>query len=68
MKDIKESLSEILLKSKAAPILFIGSGISRRYLGTEDWSSLLKKFSEGLSKDYTFYEKKSKNYLPDVIS
>ncbi|MFV0288403.1 MAG: SIR2 family protein [Mycoplasmatales bacterium] len=36
-------LSEYLKKHNKYPILFVGSGISRRYMSTPDWRELIKK-------------------------
>lgn len=55
MSNLKNELGELLNKSKSAPILFIGSGLSRRYLGLEDWNGLLKKFCDGLPKKFNQY-------------
>ncbi len=42
--EFKKALTEHFKKFDASPMLFIGSGISRRYLGTENWEQLLLKF------------------------
>jgi len=68
MQNIKDILSKILCESKAAPILFVGSGMSKRYLGADDWASLLERFSTKLSKEYKFYTSKSGNALPKVAT
>ena len=39
-----------------APILFCGSGLSRRYYNAPDWKGLLKKLSEELGFDATDFE------------
>ncbi|MGL4866507.1 MAG: SIR2 family protein [Cetobacterium sp.] len=52
---IEKKITEILKNSKAAPVLFIGSGFSRRYLELEDWKGLLKKFSDQLPYDFNYY-------------
>ncbi len=47
-----------LIKKNEAPILFIGSGISRRYLEkSPDWISLLKIFWDKLEFEEDFYGK-----------
>ncbi|SDF05240.1 SIR2-like domain-containing protein [Fontibacillus panacisegetis] len=44
--DIQLKLEEHLKKFHAAPFLFVGSGFSRRYLNSEDWEGLLRRFVE----------------------
>ncbi|WP_395794698.1 SIR2 family protein [Aquimonas sp.] len=63
--DIKEALATKFKSAGAAPFLFIGSGFSRRYLGLEDWGSLLRRFTTGL-KDYEFYFSSANADLPTV--
>ena len=41
---------------KTHPVLFIGSGFSKRYLGLENWEELLKKFIFDISDDEFKYE------------
>lgn len=40
----KELLKGHFKKFEASPMLFIGSGMSRRYLGVEGWEQLLQRF------------------------
>lgn len=68
MYTIEEKLGEILDKSKSAPILFIGSGFSRRYLGTEEWSKLLEYFCKNLDYDYEKYFGEANGDLPKVAT
>ena len=49
----KKSLNEHFKKFTASPFLFVGSGMSRRYLGAENWEELLKRFCELLGDNYT---------------
>lgn len=53
--NISEILIKELRKFLAAPFLFIGSGFSRRYLGTEDWSGLLRRFCIEGMREYEYY-------------
>ncbi|TWG35793.1 SIR2-like protein [Acidovorax delafieldii] len=64
---IKEDLVTHFSGAPSAPFLFVGSGFSRRYLGLEDWSSLLQRFSEGL-KPYEYYLTSADGKLPRVAS
>ncbi|WP_250277197.1 SIR2 family protein [[Clostridium] colinum] len=55
---IKE-FEEIVQNFETTPILFIGSGFSRRYLSAPDWEGLLKVFSNRIRNDsfsYSYYK------------
>lgn len=43
--DIEKSLADLLAQSSSAPVLFIGSGFSRRYINLPTWIGLLENFS-----------------------
>jgi len=47
----KDDLKKHFKRFDASPILFIGSGVSRRYLGTEGWESLLERFCKSIGEN-----------------
>ncbi|WP_370409061.1 SIR2 family protein [Tenacibaculum dicentrarchi] len=64
IQNIKDYVGEF----KRAPFLFVGSGISRRYLNIEDWNGLLSKFSESIGIDYQYLLSSAEQNLPIVAS
>jgi len=62
----KEQFTMHIEQFSTAPFLFIGSGMSRRYLGIETWSELLKKICDDLhiGPSYNFYYSKANHDLP----
>jgi hypothetical protein len=65
---IKEFLKEHLTQFQTAPFLFVGSGLSRRYLNLETWGGLLEKFSQKIGKDYQYYYSLSGGNFPKLAS
>lgn len=59
--NIENDLSAHLKKFTTAPFLFIGSGFSKRYLGTEDWAGLIRKFCELVPQEFGYYRSTSNN-------
>ncbi|MDR7074968.1 SIR2 family protein [Fictibacillus barbaricus] len=53
--NIEDALSKHLKKYTTAPFLFIGSGFSKRYLNTEDWEGLIRKFCELVPRGFAYY-------------
>lgn len=74
MSEIKNEILKKLKKIEAAPFLFVGSGLSKRYLNLENWSELLRNFSEratGNPFQYELYqneitEEKEYGKLPQI--
>ena len=70
------TLAEIVNGFKTTPFLFVGSGISRRYLDLPNWEGLLKHFATQIRDDefaYQYYVNKasagdSSMILPRVAS
>jgi len=60
-------LSEQLKKHSTTPFLFLGCGISRRYLGLENWVELLKKFCI-CGNEFEYYYSTCDRDLPTFAS
>ena len=63
-----ENLKEHLQKFNTSPILFVGSGFSRRYLDLPTWENLLKEMVKRLSltKPFEYYKSKANSSMPEV--
>lgn len=56
-------LEDVVHRFNATPILFVGSGLSRRYLNLPDWKGLLEHFTKVIANNdfaYSAYENKAK--------
>ncbi|MGY3325747.1 SIR2 family protein [Pseudomonas sp. TE3911] len=60
----KESLNQHFKKFEASPMLFIGSGMSRRYLGVEGWEQLLQRFCDFIGENALRLKTNSSGDLP----
>jgi hypothetical protein len=63
---LKEDFLTRLKKYEVAPFLFVGSGISQRYLGLENWEGLLKELCKPVGRSYNYYKACGNSNLPSV--
>lgn len=70
MADFKKSFANHINAIGTNPYLFIGSGLSRRYLNMPTWLNLLKDFSRKLmlKRNFGYYDSKSEGNLPELAS
>jgi hypothetical protein len=69
LADGTESLRALLTgEGVALPVLFIGSGLSRRYIGSPDWEGLLTRFAALTSKSMPYYRSSADGDLPQIAS
>ncbi len=68
--DFKSELELHLKKFSTNPYLFIGSGLSRRYLNLPTWLTFLESFYStlNLDKQFEYYQSKSNGSLPLLAS
>lgn len=63
-----EELESRLRGFKSAPFLFVGAGVARRYLGTDNWAQLLRRLAEHTNKPYAYYASRAGNHYPTIAS
>lgn len=63
-----EDLTERLRAFNSAPFLFVGAGVSRRYIDTDGWTDLLRRMAEPTGKPYAYYATKAGGRLPRVAT
>lgn len=66
-KLIENQLSSMFKNFETKPILFVGSGLSRRYLGLPNWEGLLKEFALRARPDDMFSYQYYKNRAQDIV-
>lgn len=63
-----EELVERFNMSSSAPFLFVGSGLSIRYMGIENWQGLLMRLATLTDRPYHYYSSKAGGDLPRTAS
>lgn len=64
MSDFVDDFARHLKQFRAAPFLFVGAGLSCRYLGLDDWEALLRRLAELTGKEYDYYAASAGGDLP----
>ncbi|WP_194090680.1 SIR2 family protein [Vibrio hibernica] len=62
--NFKNKLANHFNQFEASPILFVGSGLSRRYMGVNCWEGLLKEFAEAIGESHVKLRTQSNGDLP----
>ncbi|WP_432457967.1 SIR2 family protein [Cellulomonas iranensis] len=68
MTSAADELREALVESQALPVLFVGSGLSRRYLGSPDWDGLLEHFASLTPRSIAYYRGLAGSDRPKIAS
>ncbi|WP_330766960.1 SIR2 family protein [Rhodococcus sp. M8-35] len=66
--ELRDALASSLRDHTALPFLFIGSGLSRRYLGLPDWEGMLRHFADEIDADLDFILATTSNNMPKAAS
>ncbi|MBP3035076.1 SIR2 family protein [Arthrobacter sp. zg-ZUI100] len=66
MSNSTDQLRSLLVSSKTLPVLFVGSGLSRRYIDSPDWEGLLSQLAGLTGRPLSYYEGKVGGYDPDM--
>jgi len=56
MASYLEDIQRLLTGSKTLPVLFVGSGLSQRYIGSPNWEGLLRYASSLTGRSFNYYE------------
>ena len=55
---MKDKIAKLLAQTNALPVLFVGSGLTRRYLNLPDWKGLLRQYCAS-GKPFEYYNDKA---------
>ncbi|XKH58042.1 SIR2 family protein [Citricoccus nitrophenolicus] len=64
----EEALIAHLSKVSTSPFLFVGSGLSRRYMGSDTWQGLLGRFSDAMGRPYARYSSAADGDYPEIAT
>ena len=65
---VYDELESRLAAFNTAPFLFVGAGVSIRYLGTDGWVDLLTRMADYTGRPYAYFASKANGSLPRVAS
>lgn len=64
-QELANRMHAILDQYRAAPFLFAGTGLSRRYLGVEDWEGLLRRYANEINTSFDVLLSRAKREVDD---
>lgn len=64
--DFRETFGQHLKASRAAPFLFVGAGLSRRYLELDGWEALLRRLADLTDGDFDYYSATANGDFPEI--
>lgn len=65
---LQEDLQTHLEQFHTAPFLFVGSGLSRRYLGLEGWEGILRRFAAMTRRPYEYFRSSANGRYPAIAT
>ena len=65
---LRDDLAAHLRRFSSAPFLFVGAGMSKRYLGLDSWESLLRRYAAAAGRDYEYYSSTAAGDYPRIAS
>jgi hypothetical protein len=69
--EITADIAEVLANASCQPILFVGSGFTKRYTGGPNWEQLLSQLAEAcplIDRDFAYYKQAHGNDLKKIGS
>jgi hypothetical protein len=70
-QEVTADIASVLAEASCQPILFIGSGFTKRYAGGPSWEELLRNLASGcplIEKDFAYYKQAYKGDLKKIGS
>jgi hypothetical protein len=61
-----EAFAQHLKLFRAAPFLFVGAGLSRRYLELDGWEALLRRLASLSDSDFDYYNATANGDFPEI--
>lgn len=65
---LRDELADHLKRFPAAPFLFVGAGVGRRYLNLPDWKGLLQEYAAVVGREYEYYASTADGDYPKTAS